>query len=249
MQESSIWGVHQTHFATRDDDGRGGKRDQTESQEAGENTRAHTLSHTNSLGTRGQAHGGGARRLLRIAVVLHKSQQRRSACRAGTNIDKSRRQRAAEGERVRENLASLHEAHRLSFSARAKHSWQRSSWSAGNSTDAKGSEDRMMSPGENARSATTHTPRPGLRVVATWNRSLRYRSRASCRCGERARTSGAPLALIGLPPVPQSSASSRAAAARRAIAEERHSAGRFSRFPENELLPKLFPANGFFSFK
>ncbi len=74
----------------------------------------------------------------------------------------------------------------------------------------------MTSPGANARSATTHSPRPGLRVVATWNRSLRYRSRASCRRGESARPSGAPLARIGLPP--QSSASSRAAAARRTIA-------------------------------
>ena len=60
MQESSIWGVHQTHSATRDDDGSGGKRDQTESQEAGENTRVHTLSCTNSLGARGQARGGRA---------------------------------------------------------------------------------------------------------------------------------------------------------------------------------------------
>ena len=89
---------------------------------------------------------------------------------------------------------------------------------AGNSTDAKGSEDRMTSPGANARSATTHSPRPGLRVVATWNRSLRYRSRASCRRGESAQPSGAPLARIGLPPAPQSTASSRAAAARRTIA-------------------------------
>jgi len=58
MQESSIWGVHQTHSATRDDDGSGGKRDQTESHKAGENTRAHTLSCTNSLGALGQARGG-----------------------------------------------------------------------------------------------------------------------------------------------------------------------------------------------
>ena len=54
---------------------------------------------------------------------------------------------------------------------------------------------------------------------------MRYRSRASCRRGESARPSGAPLARLGLPPAPQSSASSRAAAARRAIAVERHGAG------------------------
>ena len=214
MQESSIWGVHQTHSATRDDDGSGGKRDQTESHKAGENTRAHTLSCTNSLGARGQARGG-AHRLHRGCAAQEPT--------APLSMQGKRERRqtpaaAPGGERARANLASLHEAHRLSLSARAKHSWQRSSWSAGNSTDAKGSEDRMTSPGANARSATTHSPRPGLRVVATWNRSLRYRSRASCRRGESAQPSGAPLARIGLPPAPQSSASSRAAAARRTIA-------------------------------
>jgi hypothetical protein len=45
MQESSTLRVHQTHSATRDDDGRGGKRDQIESQEAGENLRATTHTH------------------------------------------------------------------------------------------------------------------------------------------------------------------------------------------------------------
>ena len=44
MQESSVWGVHQTHSATRDDDGRERKGDQTESQEA----RAHTQPHHRS---------------------------------------------------------------------------------------------------------------------------------------------------------------------------------------------------------
>jgi hypothetical protein len=165
---------------------------------------------------KGASTRGGARRLQRIAVVLHKSQQQPLSMQGMRERRQTRRKRGAEGERARANLASLHEAHRLSLSARANHSLQRSSWSAGNSTDAKGSEDRMTSPGANARSATTHSPRPGLRVVATWNRSLRYRSRASCRRGESARPSGAPLARIGLPP--QSSASSRAAAARRTIA-------------------------------
>ena len=161
---------------------------------------------------------GGARRIQRIAVVLHKSQQQPLSMQGMRERRQTRRKRGAEGERARENLASLHEAHRLSLSARANHSRQRSSCSAGNSTDAKGSEDRMTSPGANARSATTHSPRPGLRVVATWNRSLRYRSRASCRRGESARPSGAPFARIGLPP--QSSAS-RAAAARRTMRPQR----------------------------
>ena len=130
--------------------------------------------------------------------------------------------------RAREHLALLQEAHRLSLSDRAKHSWQRSSWSAGKSTDAKGSDDRTTSPGANARSATTHRPRPGLCVVRTLYFSLRYRSRVACRRGESAKLSGdTSLSLIGAAPALQSSASSSstpgssAAAARAALLAQR----------------------------
>ena len=112
-------------------------------------TRAHTHSHAPTPLAQGGKHAEA--HIVYIAVVLHKSQQQPLSMQGMRERRQTRRKRGAEGERARENLASLHEAHRLSLSARAKHSRQRSSWSAGNSTDAKGSEDRMTSPGANAR--------------------------------------------------------------------------------------------------
>ena len=80
--------------------------------------------HTRTPVAHGGKEKGGRTSLQRIADLLHKIQQCRSACRAGANHDKTWRQRGAEGGRAHENLASLHEAHwhRLSLSTRAKHS-------------------------------------------------------------------------------------------------------------------------------
>jgi len=44
MQESSVWGVHQTHSATRDDDG---VRERETRQRV--RKRAHTLNHTTAV--------------------------------------------------------------------------------------------------------------------------------------------------------------------------------------------------------